>query len=93
MTAVFAVREILFPTDFSEVSAQAARAAGIETLRGRYLRTEKNGQVADLYPSLGFTTVARSDEEGVYELRVESVTSPFSRAIARDDREVTLAQK
>lgn len=28
MTAVFAVREILFPTDFSEVSAQAARAAG-----------------------------------------------------------------
>jgi nucleotide-binding universal stress UspA family protein len=28
MTAVFAVREILFPTDFSEVSAQAARTAG-----------------------------------------------------------------
>lgn len=28
MTAVFAVREILFPTDFSEVSAQAVRTAG-----------------------------------------------------------------
>ena len=28
MTAAFAVREILFPTDFSEVSAQAARTAG-----------------------------------------------------------------
>ena len=76
-----------------DCAVQAAKAAGIEKLRGRYLRSEKNGQVADLYPSLGFTTVSRSDEEGIYELRLDSVTSPFSRAIARDDREVTLAQK
>lgn len=76
-----------------DCAVAAARAAGIEKLRGFYLRTEKNGQVADLYPSLGFTTVTRSDDEGTYELRVDSVTSPFSRAIAREDREVTLAQK
>jgi FkbH-like protein len=76
-----------------DCAVEAAKAAGIATLRGRYLRTEKNGQVADLYARLGFDTRSRSDEEGHYELRVDSVTSPFSRAIAREDREVTLAQK
>jgi FkbH-like protein len=76
-----------------DCAVAAARAAGIEKLRGRYLRTEKNGQVAELFPSLGFATVSRSDGEGIYELPVESVTSPFSRAIAREDREVSLAQK
>ena len=76
-----------------DCAVAAAKAAGIETQRGRYLRTEKNGQVADLYPSLGFRTLSRSDDEGTYELPVDSVTSPFSRAIAREDREVSLAQK
>ena len=57
------------------------------------MRTEKNGQVAELFPSLGFETVTRSEDEGTYELRVDNVTSPFSRVIAREDREVSLAQK
>jgi FkbH-like protein len=72
---------------------EAARAARVRTIRGRYLRTEKNAQVADLFPSLGFATLSRSDEEGRYELRVESVTSPLSGAIAREARDLTLAQK
>ena len=72
---------------------EAAREAGVGTLRGRYLRTEKNAQVADLFPSLGFETLSRSDEDGRYELRVESVASPLSGAIAREGRETTLAQK
>jgi len=72
---------------------EAAKAAGIETLQGRYLRTEKNEQVAELFPSLGFATVSRSDDEGIYELRVASVTSPFSRAITRDHGGVTVAPK
>jgi FkbH-like protein len=76
-----------------DCAVEAAQAAGIKKLRGRYLRTDKNGQVADLYASLGFATVSRSDDEGIYELRVESVTSPFSRAIAREEREASLAQK
>jgi FkbH-like protein len=76
-----------------DCAVEAAKAAGIASLRGRYVRTEKNGQVAELFPSLGFETVARSEDEGTYELRVDNVTSPFSRAIAREDREVSLAQK
>jgi FkbH-like protein len=71
----------------------AARAAGIDRIGGRYLRTEKNAQVADLFPGLGFETVSRTEDEGRYELRVESVTSPFSAAIAREGRDVSLAQK
>jgi FkbH-like protein len=71
----------------------AARAAGIANIRGRYLRTEKNAQVVDLFASLGFETVSRTDDEGHYELRVDSVTSPFSAAIAREGRHVSLAQK
>ena len=72
---------------------EAARAAGVERIRGRYLRTEKNGQVADLFPSLGFETISRTDEDGRYELRVDKVTSPLSRAIVREGRDVSLAQK
>jgi FkbH-like protein len=71
----------------------AAKAAGIQRIRGQYLRTEKNAQVADLLPGLGFATLSRTDDEGRYELRLESVTSPFSRAIARLGREVSLAHK
>ena len=71
----------------------AAKAADIQRIRGQYLRTEKNAQVADLLPGLGFETISRTDDEGCYVLRLESVTSPFSRAIARGGREVSLAQK
>ena len=76
-----------------DCAIDAARAAGIRTIRGRYLRTAKNGQVADLFPALGFEIVSRTDDEGCYELRVESVVSPLSRAVAREDRDVSLAQQ
>ena len=72
---------------------EAAKAAGVTRIRGHYVRTEKNTQVANLYPGLGFSTVCLTDAGGRYELRVESATSPFSRAIAREGREVSLAQK
>lgn len=72
---------------------EGARAAGIRKIQGRYVRTEKNGQVADLFPSLGFETLATTAEEGRYELCVESVESPFSTAIAREGRDVSLARK
>jgi predicted enzyme involved in methoxymalonyl-ACP biosynthesis len=71
----------------------AAREAGIRKLRGQYLRTEKNAQVEALFLGLGFATISRTADEGRYELRVDSVTSPFSRAISREGREVSLAQK
>lgn len=35
----------------------AAREAGVRRIRGEYIRTAKNGLVADLFPSLGFETV------------------------------------
>ena len=72
---------------------EAARAAGITTIRGRYLHTEKNGQVADLYHRLGFETLSRTHDEGRYELRVDSVTSRFNRAVSADVREASLARK
>jgi FkbH-like protein len=71
----------------------AARAAGIRRIRGQYLRTEKNGQVADLFQGFGFETLDANDRERRYELRVESVTSPFNRAVTRDEREASLARK
>jgi FkbH-like protein len=67
-----------------DCAVEAARAAGVARLRGRYVRTEKNTQVAELLPGLGFATVARSEAEGDYELRVESVASPFNRVIERE---------
>ena len=76
-----------------DCAVEAARSAGVACLRGRYIRSAKNALVADLYPSLGFQTVSRTGDEGCYELGVETVTSPFSRAISRGDREVSLAQK
>ena len=76
---------------------EAARAAGIQRIHGTYLRTEKNGQVAELFPSLGFVPLPEaggcSASSAAYELRVESVGSPFSTAIAREGREVSLARK
>jgi FkbH-like protein len=76
-----------------ECLVEAAKAAGVERIRGRYLRTEKNAQVADLLPGLGFETLSRTDDEGRYELRLENVASPFSRAIGRVGFDVSLAQK
>jgi FkbH-like protein len=57
----------------------AARADGIERLVGAYIPTEKNGQVADLYPSLGFT--AFGADPGRYVLDVRTVEGPYTTAI------------
>jgi len=67
---------------------EAARAAGIARLRGRYAPTEKNGLVADLYPSLGFEAVESDAGGTTYELPLDRVAGPFSRAIARADADI-----
>jgi len=70
----------------------AARAAGIRRLRGEYIRTEKNGLVADLFPSLGFETVVAGDDRSTYQLDVNRAAAPLSTAIARDRSDVSLVQ-
>jgi len=62
--------------------AEAARAAGVKTLRARYIPTAKNGMVADHYDKLGFTLVA-SDETGGREYALDvaafqAVELPFA---------------
>jgi FkbH-like protein len=71
----------------------AARSAGVRRIRGEYIRTEKNGLVADLFPSLGFETVSRRGDRSIYELDVDGQTlAPRSRAIARDASDFSLAR-
>jgi len=70
----------------------AARAAGIRRLRGEYIRTEKNGLVADLFPSLGFETVVAGDDRSTYQLDVNRAAAPLSTAIARGRSDVSLVQ-
>jgi FkbH-like protein len=41
-----------------------ARQCGARQLVGKYLRTARNGMVADLYHRLGFTPVPQDDEDG-----------------------------
>jgi len=71
----------------------AARAAGVRTLRAEYIRTEKNGLAATLFPELGFATLAESEGRSVYELSLDRVTEPFSRVIERDDQALSLARE
>jgi FkbH-like protein len=59
----------------------AARAAGVSRLHGRYLRTDKNGLVEDLYPALGFAHVTGDANDAQYELDLATVPGPLSRAI------------
>jgi FkbH-like protein len=44
--------------------ADEAHARGLERVVGRYLPTEKNAMVADLYPRLGFKDTGRSSRPG-----------------------------
>lgn len=58
---------------------ERSRARGIKRLRGRYLATKKNGQVADLYPRFGFGATAVS---GVFERDLASLAPlPFPEHI------------
>jgi len=43
---------------------KAAKAAGIDELRGQYIPTEKNKMVAQHFPALGFADIAADDREG-----------------------------
>lgn len=68
---------------------EAARAAGVKTVRGRYRPTAKNGLVKDLFPRLGFGQVSSADDEVVYELDTGTYEVdparpplPFKRATA-----------
>jgi FkbH-like protein len=71
---------------------EAARAAGVRRLSGEYVRTEKNGLVADLFPSLGFETVVAGEDRSIHALEVDRVSAPRSRAIARDASDVSLVR-
>ena len=53
-------------------AATAARAAGCTRLRGSYLRSDRNGLVADLYPELGFAACAPNGSRCTYEYDLES---------------------
>src|SRR5215471_13970597 len=49
----------------------AARGAGVDSIVGEYVRTEKNALVADLFGSLGFERVSHTDERSIYRLDLE----------------------
>jgi len=72
---------------------EAARAAGVRTIRGEYIATEKNGLVADLFPSLGFKALERGDDRAIYELELDSVSDPLGTAIVREQPEVSFVPK
>jgi FkbH-like protein len=70
----------------------AARAAGVRRLRGEYVRTDKNGLVADLFPSLGFETASADTDHAIYELEIARVAGPLSAAITRDASDFSLVR-
>ncbi len=41
---------------------QEAYAAGVESIRGRYIPTERNGMVSEFYPRLGFDVVGKNGD-------------------------------
>lgn len=63
--------------------AQRARAAGINELRGYYLRTAKNGMVSDHYEKLGFTCQSRTEDDSrsVWTLDISGGYEPKNRHI------------
>ncbi|WP_280270877.1 HAD-IIIC family phosphatase [Nocardia wallacei] len=48
-------------------AADAARAAGCHTLRGRYVPTDRNALVRDMYRDVGFTPCPADGETGIYD--------------------------
>jgi FkbH-like protein len=53
-----------------------ARARGVRWLRGEYLRTARNGMVADHYEKLGFEQVRKDDASSEWRLDVRAVAGP-----------------
>jgi FkbH-like protein len=72
---------------------EAARAAGVRRIRGEYIRTEKNGLVKDLFPSLGFETLYEDGDRSIYQLDVARVMAPLNRTIASDPSDVSLLRE
>lgn len=50
---------------------RAAKARGCSQVTGRYVRTKKNGQVADFYKRQGFQPVAENGEESEWEILLD----------------------
>lgn len=46
------------------ILAETARARGVTAIRARFVPTEKNGVIADLFPRLGFAPAPESEGEG-----------------------------
>lgn len=63
---------------------ERARALGYERLVGEYVPTRKNGQVADLYPRLGFTAAPPDGDAHRFVARADALDVPTS-AIRRAD--------
>ncbi|MBK7906347.1 MAG: HAD family hydrolase [Gemmatimonadetes bacterium] len=63
--------------------AEQARRLGCRHIAGEYLPTAKNGMVAQLLPSLGFSPTA--DEPVQYALRLDERTLPWPDVLRRVD--------
>lgn len=55
---------------FIDLIVYFARKNRIKTIRSKYLRTQKNEQVSDLYENCGFDIIYNSKEEKLYELDI-----------------------
>jgi FkbH-like protein len=62
---------------------EAARARGVYTLVGRYVRTAKNGMVADHYGKLGFTLVEQDGDTFTWRLALADASSSLCEHIRR----------
>jgi FkbH-like protein len=60
--------------------AMLAEQSGIRVIEGEYLRTKKNGMVAQLYLELGFDLVSGSDERATYSLDLASA-APLTTSV------------
>ncbi len=66
-----------------EDAASAARAWGCTTITGRYVRTKKNGMVADLFDRYGFAATSRTDEAAEYTIAIPSQSSDSTKHVRR----------
>jgi len=55
-----------------DVLVEEAVKAGVETIRGYYCKTEKNGMVRDFYGEMVFTKTAQNGDDSVWELDVRA---------------------
>ncbi|UCC95305.1 MAG: HAD-IIIC family phosphatase [Candidatus Omnitrophota bacterium] len=55
---------------FFDFIVSTLKAAGVEEIEGRYVKTIKNSQVSDFYDKVGFQVVRSSEKEKVYRLEI-----------------------